>query len=47
MVGKWMQWVILAVLALVQTITVSLIPMLSGYAVRVLAGNTPAPEIDG
>lgn len=47
LVGKWMQWVILAVLALVQTITVSLIPMLSGYAVRVLAGNTPAPEIDG
>ena len=45
--GKWMQWVILAVLALVQTFTVSLIPLLSGYVVRVLAGQTPAPEIDG
>ncbi len=45
--GKWMQWVILAVLALVQTFTASLIPMLSGYVVRVLAGKTPAPEIDG
>ncbi|KAF5073123.1 DUF4013 domain-containing protein [Methanoculleus horonobensis] len=47
LVGKWMQWVILAVMALVQTFTVSLIPLLSGYVVRVLAGNTPAPEIDG
>lgn len=47
LIGKWMQWIILAVLALVQTFTVSLIPLLSGYVVRVLAGQTPAPEIDG
>ncbi|MFA7563117.1 MAG: DUF4013 domain-containing protein [Methanoculleus sp.] len=47
LVGKWMQWIILAVLALVQMLTVSLIPLLSGYIVRVLAGKTPAPEVDG
>lgn len=46
LVGKWMQWIILAVLSLVQMFTLSLIPLLSGYAVRVLSGKTPAPEID-
>ncbi|MBA7481721.1 hypothetical protein ES707_17195 [subsurface metagenome] len=46
LVGKWMQWVILAVLSLVQTLTLSLIPLLSGYSVRVLSGKTPAPEVD-
>lgn len=46
LVGKWMQWIILAVLSLVQALTLSLIPLLSGYTVRVLAGKTPAPAID-
>jgi len=46
LVGKWMQWVILAVLSLVQGLTLSLIPLLNGYAVRILSGKTPAPEID-
>lgn len=46
LVGKWMHWVILAVLALVQAITFSLIPLLSGYVVRILSGKTPAPEVD-
>ncbi|PKL62790.1 MAG: hypothetical protein CVV31_04345 [Methanomicrobiales archaeon HGW-Methanomicrobiales-2] len=46
LVGKWMDWIILAVLALVQTFTLSLIPLLSGYVVRVLAGKTPAPAVD-
>jgi len=46
LVGKWMQWIILAVLSLVQAFTLSLIPLLSGYVVRVLAGKTPAPEVD-
>ncbi len=41
-----MQWVILAVLSLVQALTLSLIPLLSGYSVRVLSGKKPAPEID-
>jgi len=45
-IGKWMQWVILAVLSLVQALTLSLIPLLSGYVARVLSGKTPAPEID-
>ncbi|NLB00182.1 MAG: DUF4013 domain-containing protein [Methanomicrobiales archaeon] len=47
LVGKWMQWIILAVLAFVQMLTASLIPLLSGYIVRVLSGKTPAPEVDG
>ena len=46
LVGKWMQWVILAVLSLVQGLTLSLIPLLNGYTVRILSGKTPAPEID-
>lgn len=47
LVGKWVQRIILAAMALVQMLTASLIPLLSGYVVRVFAGNTPAPEIDG
>ena len=46
LVGKWMDWLILAVLALVQTLTLSLIPLLSGYVVRVISGKTPAPMVD-
>lgn len=46
LIGKWMHWVILAVLSLVQTLTLSLVPLLSGYSVRVLSGKTPAPEVD-
>ncbi len=46
LVGKWMQWIILAVLSLVQALTLSLIPLLNGYVVRVLAGKTPAPEVN-
>ena len=46
LVGKWMQWIILVVLSLVQIFTASLIPLLSGYAVRVLGGKAPAPEIN-
>ncbi|HQD26055.1 MAG TPA: DUF4013 domain-containing protein [Methanoculleus thermophilus] len=47
LVGKWMRWVILVVLSIVQGLTLSLVPLLNGYAVRVLAGKTPAPEVDG
>ncbi len=46
LVGKWMHWIILAVLSFVQALTFSLIPLLSGYSVRVLSGKTPAPEVD-
>jgi len=41
-----MDWIILAVLALIQTFTLSLIPLLSGYVVRVISGKTPAPMVD-
>lgn len=46
LVGKWMQWIILAILSLVQALTLSLVPLLNGYVVRVLAGKTPAPEVN-
>lgn len=46
LVGKWMHWIILAVLLLIQTVTVCLVPLLSGYVVRVLSGKTPAPEVN-
>lgn len=46
LIGKWMHWIILAVLSLVQSLTLSLIPLLTGYSVRVLSGKTPAPEVD-
>ncbi|MDK2891269.1 MAG: hypothetical protein PWR21_1901 [Methanoculleus sp.] len=46
LVGKWMEWIILAVPALVQAITFSLIQLLSGYVVRVISGRTPAPEVN-
>jgi len=47
LVGKWVRWIILAILSLVQALTLSLIPLLTGYSVRVLSGKTPAPEVDG
>ncbi|NLZ31313.1 MAG: hypothetical protein GX885_11355, partial [Methanomicrobiales archaeon] len=37
LIGKWMHWIILAVLSLVQSLTLSLIPLLTGYSVRVLS----------
>ncbi len=46
LIGKWMHWIILAVLSLVQSLTLSLIPLLTGYSVRVLSGKAPAPEVD-
>lgn len=46
LVGQWVRWIILAVLSLVQAFTLSLIPLLSGYSVRVLSGKKPAPEVD-
>lgn len=46
LVGKWMQWIILVVLSFIQVFTLLLVPLLSGYVVRVLAGKTPAPEIN-
>jgi hypothetical protein len=47
LVGKWGRWVLLVILSLVQTFTLFLIPLFSGYMVRVLAGKTPAPDVDG
>lgn len=46
LVGKWMQWILLVVLSLIQAFTLLLVPLLSGYVVRVLSGKTPAPEVN-
>jgi hypothetical protein len=46
LIGKWGRWILLIILYLVQLFTLFLVPLFSGYLVRVLAGNTPAPEID-
>lgn len=44
--GKWTRWILLAVLSFLQALTFSLVPLFSGYLVRVLSGKTPAPEVD-
>ncbi|MDD3858073.1 MAG: DUF4013 domain-containing protein [Methanoculleus sp.] len=46
LIGEWGRWVILVLLSLVQTFTLFLLPFYNGYIVRVLAGRTPAPEVD-
>jgi len=43
---KWTRWILLAILSFLQALTLSLVPLLSGYLVRVLSGKTPAPEVD-
>ncbi|MBA7481720.1 hypothetical protein ES707_17194 [subsurface metagenome] len=45
--GKWGRWVLLVILSLIQTFTLFLVPLASGYIVRVLAGRRPAPDVDG
>ena len=44
--GEWGRWLILVILSLVQTFTLFLVPLLNGYIVRVLAGRTPAPDVN-
>lgn len=45
--GRWGRWLILVLLSLIQTFTLYLIPLFSGYTVRVLAGERPAPDVEG
>ena len=44
--GRWGRWVILVVLSLIQFFTLFLIPLYSGYIVRVLSGQRPAPAVE-
>jgi len=44
--GEWWRWVLLVFLSLIQTFTLFLVPLASGYIVRVLSGRTPAPEVN-
>jgi hypothetical protein len=45
--GRWGRWLLLVLLSLIQTFTLYLIPLFSGYTVRVLAGERPAPDVEG
>ena len=44
--GEWGRWLILVILSLIQTFTLFLIPLASGYIVRVLSGRRPAPDVN-
>jgi len=44
--GEWGRWVLLVILSLIQTFTLFLIPLASGYIVRVLSGQRPAPDVN-
>jgi hypothetical protein len=45
--GKWGRWLVLVILSLIQAFTLFLVPLWSGYIVRVLAGERPAPDVEG
>jgi MFS family permease len=46
-VGKWQCWIMLIILMIVQTCTVSIVPLFSGYLVRVYGSTDEiAPDID-
>jgi len=44
--GEWWRWVLLVILSLIQTFTLFLVPLYSGYLVRVLSGRRPAPDVN-
>lgn len=48
LVEKWQKWIMLIVLMIVQGITMSIIPLMNGYMVRVYGneGKRSAPEVD-
>lgn len=46
LVGQWGRWIILIVLSFVQILTLFLVPLYTGYLVRVYGGAKPAPEVD-
>ncbi|MGB4051400.1 MAG: DUF4013 domain-containing protein [Methanoculleus sp.] len=45
--GRWGRWIILVILSLIQIFTLFLVPLYSGYIVRVLSGRRPAPDVEG
>ncbi len=44
--GDFTKWVLLVVLAIVQGITLCIVPLLNGYFVRIFSGADSLPEID-
>jgi hypothetical protein len=44
--GKWGKWIVLIVISIINGITFGLIPLFTGYIVRVWSGADPAPEVD-
>jgi len=46
-VEKWKQWVILIILVIIQSVTMSIIPLFNGYLVRVYSAEfRSAPKVD-
>jgi MFS family permease len=47
LVEKWQRWIILIILMIVQTFTLSIVPLFNGYLVRVYGSSSKtAPEVD-
>jgi len=47
LVSAWQRWVVLIVLSIIQTFTLSLIPLMSGYLVRVYGSSSEiAPDVN-
>ncbi|MBP2132945.1 MFS family permease [Methanomicrobium sp. W14] len=45
-VGEWTKWILLIVCAVIQSLTLWIVPLMNGYLVRVYAGNEKAPEVN-
>ncbi len=46
LVGKWGRWIVLIALSLIQILTLFIVPLYTGYLVRVYGGAQPAPKLD-
>ena len=46
LVGKWVRWILLLICTVIQFCTISIIPLMSGYLVRVLEGSESAPDVN-
>ncbi|MBN1165577.1 MAG: DUF4013 domain-containing protein [Methanospirillaceae archaeon] len=46
LVGQWVRWILLIICAIIQGITIYIVPLLNGYVVRILGGAQAAPDVD-
>ena len=46
LLGNFTKWILVIVLALIQGITLCIIPVLNGYIVRIYSGEKTLPEVD-